>query len=280
MKQTLSCDDTIKSFDSTNIYYVKDIPQNSKAVVVIIHGFSEHLGRYESVKDKFNEYGYAVYRYDVRGHGMSGGKKGYIQDFNHFIIDNDIIIDLINKENSSLPIFIMGYSMGGFIAACYGVKYGKKINGQILSSAATMQPSFTKGVKGMLIRTLNHFYSDFKITTNFLNFFLSKKDKIKVLDMDDLTLKESRLNLHVEFLIKGTNWLNNNLHNYNLPCLLIHGEKDRLIRKETAEKFHDRISSSDRQLKIYNDLSHEIFNNNYQNIILDDMNMWISDRLH
>lgn len=280
MKKIYSTRQMVKSFDSTNLYYVKDVPPDSKAVIVIIHGFSEHLGKYESIKDKFNECGYTVYRYDVRGHGMSEGKKGYIQDFNHFIIDNDVIINLISKENTLLPIFILGHSMGGFIAASYGVIFGSKINGQILSSAAVMQPSFTKGIKGCFMKTLNFFYSDFRITTNLLNFFLSKKDKINTFDMDELTLRESRLKLHVEFLINGTNWLNNNLHNYKLPCLLIHGEKDKLIRKETAEKFHNRISSTDRQLKIYNDSTHEILHGNHQDRVFNDMNMWINQRLH
>ncbi len=280
MVKTISSESSIDSFDSTEIYYAKDIPQNSKAVIVIIHGFSEHLGRYEDVKNEFNNYGYSVYRFDVRGHGRSGGKKGYIKDFNHFMEDTDVIIELVNKENNNIPIFMMGYSMGGFIAAIYGIKYGNKINGQILSSAATLRPVYTRGLAGSFLKILNFFCSDFKIRREVINTFFKPDRDIESYENDSLMLTESTLKLHVEFLINGVNWLKKNIHHYTLPCLLIHGEKDRVISKKASEYFHTNISSADRQLKIYKNLTHEIFDEKNRGQVLHDINTWLLQRLH
>ncbi|SKC86453.1 alpha/beta hydrolase [Maledivibacter halophilus] len=73
-----STDGSIESSDSTKLYYVKDIFNKPKAIIVIVHGFGEQLGRYKCEKNRFIEYGCCVDRFDNRRHGRSGGEKGYI----------------------------------------------------------------------------------------------------------------------------------------------------------------------------------------------------------
>ncbi len=47
-----------------------------KAVIAIVHGMGEHMGRYAHVADMFTAAGYAVFGFDQCGHGRTEGKRG------------------------------------------------------------------------------------------------------------------------------------------------------------------------------------------------------------
>ena len=46
MQSHTSTSGSIKSSDDIDLYYVKDIPLHPKAIILLVHGFGEHLGRY------------------------------------------------------------------------------------------------------------------------------------------------------------------------------------------------------------------------------------------
>lgn len=52
-------------------------PSVPTGVVCLVHGLGEHGGRYAHVARRFNASGYAVVAVDLRGHGMSEGRRGH-----------------------------------------------------------------------------------------------------------------------------------------------------------------------------------------------------------
>ncbi|MDY7080164.1 MAG: alpha/beta hydrolase, partial [Chloroflexota bacterium] len=58
--------------------------EEPKAVLSVVHGFGEHSGRYGNVVEWFVPKGYAVYAFDLRGHGRSPGPRGYINQWAEF----------------------------------------------------------------------------------------------------------------------------------------------------------------------------------------------------
>lgn len=57
----------LKVRDGIELFYKKDMIESPKALILINHGFAEHLGRYDYVTEKLNESGYNVYRYESKG---------------------------------------------------------------------------------------------------------------------------------------------------------------------------------------------------------------------
>ena len=47
----------------------------TRAAVVIVHGYGEHSGRYEHVAEHFVANRYAVYAFDLRGHGHHRARR-------------------------------------------------------------------------------------------------------------------------------------------------------------------------------------------------------------
>ena len=64
-----------------------------KAIVVLVHGYAEHVGRYEHVIAALCGAGYTVVGMDDRGHGHSGGRRVAVRRFDSFVDDLDLLID-------------------------------------------------------------------------------------------------------------------------------------------------------------------------------------------
>jgi len=66
----------IDSFDTTNLYLLTNRVTNPKGVIIIVHGLAEYCERYNYLVEMLNQNDISAYRYDMRGHGKSGGRKG------------------------------------------------------------------------------------------------------------------------------------------------------------------------------------------------------------
>ncbi|HKK93916.1 MAG TPA: alpha/beta fold hydrolase [Longimicrobiales bacterium] len=88
--------------------------------IQLLHGFSEHLGRYIELAGVLNRAGWSVFGHDHRGHGQSGGRRGILRDFDHFLSDVDAVRSRADQlaPGPGAPL-MLGHSMGGLIAIRY-----------------------------------------------------------------------------------------------------------------------------------------------------------------
>ncbi|HQA59828.1 MAG: lysophospholipase [Tepidanaerobacteraceae bacterium] len=268
----------LKSFDGTELFYRKDVPEKPKAIVVIVHGLCEHSGRYDYVTEKFNEKGLGVYRFDNRGHGKSGGDRGYVEDFQHFFDDADKIVELALKEQKDLPVFMLGHSMGGFIAAGYGMKYPGKLRGQIFSGPALLEiEALVKDIKKD-----DYFEKNprEKAPNALSSLICRDTEVVKAYEEDPLVLKETNLKLLGEAFVKGPKWLAENVSKYEYPCLILHGEDDRIVPADSSKWLYENAPSKDKSIKIYEDCYHEILNEKEEkDEVINDIITWIEARI-
>lgn len=109
-----------------------------KAVVQISHGMTEMIDRYEDFALFLNQYGYAVIGNDHLGHGLTAGNDG---DLGYFCPQNmsaTVVADLhrvtryAKKRYKNKPYFLLGHSMGSFMARRYLMTYGMNLDGAVL----------------------------------------------------------------------------------------------------------------------------------------------------
>ena len=60
-----------------------------------------------------------------------------------------------------------------------------------------------------------------------------------------------------------------------LPCLLMHGSADSLVRAEDAQPVFDVIASPDKTVRIFAGLFHEIFNEPEREQVLGHLQRWL-----
>lgn len=86
-----------------------------KGVVLITHGFMEHCGRYREVAHVVVKAGWAALSYDVRGHGKSGGTRGFVDRFERYLDDLDVMLAAAKQLAPGAPAVLLGHSHGGLI---------------------------------------------------------------------------------------------------------------------------------------------------------------------
>lgn len=91
----------------------------SRSVVCLVHGIGEHAGRYDRIGEAFKESGIALVGMDLRGHGLSSGKRGHTSPRKSILMDIDGLIEFCRREYPGIPLFLYGHSMGGNIALDY-----------------------------------------------------------------------------------------------------------------------------------------------------------------
>jgi len=87
------------------------------ASVLIVHGIGEHSGRYERTGRLMSGAGLDVHAFDLRGHGLSGGRRVFVRRWDDFL--DDLEARLAATRRPGLPLVLFGHSMGALIALNY-----------------------------------------------------------------------------------------------------------------------------------------------------------------
>lgn len=121
----------------------KWVPENKNqvAVVQILHGMAEHSARYERFATYLNSKGFIVYAHDHRGHGFSTSddERGWFAERDGWMRvaqDSYEISTHIAKEHPNKQLFLLGHSMGSFLARTLMVLQPELYQGVILSGTA------------------------------------------------------------------------------------------------------------------------------------------------
>ena len=268
----------IKSSNNVNIFYKKDIPNNPKGIVVIVHGFAEHLGRYDYFVENLNQNGFVCYRFDNRGHGKSGGETLDLEDYIDFVNDADLVVQKAKSDFPNLPIFMFGHSMGGFITALYGEKFKDRLNGQVLSGAATDEPLQSTAALKKIINIGNKIFPKLRVKNDLSALISRDNTVIDNYRKDPLIHDKATIRFYKQFIVEGITYLKNNAKEYNYDCLILHGKDDKIISYKSSENFYNKISSKDKKIKIYDNLYHEILNESDRDIVINDIIDWLKDK--
>lgn len=128
------------SSDGVQIAAYKWAAQQPRALLQIAHGSVEYAMRYDAFARSLCERGISVYAEDHLGHGKtakSDGDVGHISDnkgaFLKIVEDMHTLEARMRGENPALPVFLLGHSMGSFLARIYAAKYGAGLGGVVLT---------------------------------------------------------------------------------------------------------------------------------------------------
>ena len=105
-------------------------------VIVVAHGFGEHIDRYMNLVNAAVPRGYAVYGPDHRGHGRSGGVRALIDKHDYLLDDLDQVFVRVAADHPGKPVFLLGHSMGGNIALASALRSPDRLRGLVLSGPA------------------------------------------------------------------------------------------------------------------------------------------------
>jgi alpha-beta hydrolase superfamily lysophospholipase len=127
---------------------------DARASILILHGITAYSGPYGPlVAEQLAEAGYSVYGMDLRGHGLSDGRRGDYPSRDRFVKDLKETISLVRSKSQKLVL--MGHSLGP-LSAIAAVNAGEAADGLVLVSIARKirMGVYAKPTKTALLRIL------------------------------------------------------------------------------------------------------------------------------
>lgn len=268
----------LKSFDDILLHTVINEANNPKGTVVVNHGFSEHLGRYDHLSSYLSKNGYHVLRYDLRGHGKTVSPKGYIKSYKDFIEDCDVVVEYAKSLYPSLPLTILGHSMGGFISVNYALEHPNKVDQLVLSGPALYDLPKSKGIYSIALNVMGRVMPKFSIPNPIGDEICSVKEVVVKNREDNLVLKTVSAGLLYQFLKVGSKNIKAKQHEFEHPVLILHGEDDTIVPEVISKQFERNITSKDKKIITYPKLYHEIFNEKSHDEIFETIVSWLKER--
>jgi alpha-beta hydrolase superfamily lysophospholipase len=272
--------ETLRTSDGLELHLVEWLPvAEPKAVFLIIHGIGEHSRRYDHLAEAFVEKGYAVYAYDHRGHGKSGGERAHFTSFDLPVEDMRQVFLLLRQRHPGLKLFIYGHSMGSLISTLYVLKYPDDVAGFISSGSPLgiekSQPALLVKAGGWLSRIAPRA----RILPMDLSVLSRDPQVVEAYASDPLNdNRPTSLGMARELIFSAAQAYEK-LPTLKMPLLLVHGDADQLCPPAGSQMIYDRAGSADKQLKWYPGLRHEIHNEPEKDQVIADILDWINAHL-
>lgn len=255
------------------------------ASVALIHGLAEHAGRYAPLARRLNAAGIELITIDLRGHGHAPGKRVRIERFDDYLLDAEALLGAAHDDASrgSVPLFLMGHSMGGAIAALYAIERlpvsGHALAGLILSSAALAPgrdvPRWMLAMSQLISRAWPGFPA-MKIDAA----LLSRDPAVVEANRHDPLVHHGSIPARTgaELLLAMAR-IERGRDGLRVPLLLYHGTADKLTEPDGSRAFGTHAGSADKTLTLHEGSYHETMNDLDRERVIGELIAWIEARM-
>ncbi|RUS71858.1 hypothetical protein EGW08_020380 [Elysia chlorotica] len=239
-------------------YWSKDLPA-PRALLFMCHGLAEHVGPYTQLAELLTAQNFFVFGHDHQGHGQSEGDRIHIDDFRHYSRDVFAHIDKMKVYFPTLPVYILGHSMGGAITIIAALDRPDYFKGVVLIGPVVTDDQEEVGpVLAFVGKIIARIFPQCPIISLDTK-YISRDPKVVE------AYKNDKLNYHGRCKAKWAVCINkamieieSKLHTIKWPFLTIHGECDGLVMCVASKKLYEKAASEDKTLTIYPDAYHQL----------------------
>lgn len=248
----------------------------AKALVIMVHGISEHIGRYEHVADFLSKAGYEVYGLDHRSHGKSDGQPRVHTDTQtRFIEDLKQFYDSIKAKHPNQKIFILGHSMGSVISLQFVLANPNTLTGLVVTGTATDVSSGVSPVLRNVGNFINIFAPTLPISPPLGADVLTNDPEMQAKwAADNLIYKGATRVSMGKYVLETGEMIQARAKEITLPIMFMHGESDKLTPISGSRIMYERVGSSDKTIHTYPNMQHEIMNEIEREKVLQTIVEW------
>jgi acylglycerol lipase len=249
-----------------------------RAVLIIVHGLKDHSARYAEFADRLAQHGYAVHAFDLRGHGSSEGARVYVTSFSEYVQDLQTFADLVREqEGPAKPLFVLGHSMGGAIVTDWVLQQKPQVAGIVLSGAALKVDA--SGFKQGTVKFLGSVLPTLALFSLDLDHFSRDAEVVEQCKSDPLVDQGAGPVRTAAQLISAIDFIDAHMEDFTLPLLALHGGADVITPPDGSRELARRARSSDKTLKIYDGLYHDLLHEPERAQVMSDIAAWLDERV-
>lgn len=264
--------------------------------VMFMHGYGDYLTRYvkqgNGLIPKLVSAGFSVCGFDLRGHGLSPGRRA-ITDVGQAVRDHLAARRALSAND--LPRFLLGHSLGGLVSVCSALEEPGNLAGLILLAPVLQAPAsmkkFDHGAGRFLLQAAAAIWPGWPVYTSTSLKDLTA-DNTLFRPTDEYTLKVAR-QLHEDTLFyKGSmpailpattmtisRKYTKRFHELTLPVLAIHGTRDKAAPHTGSVRFISEINSYDTSLELIDGAYHNLLDDLDRDRVVALITAWLKARV-
>ncbi len=248
--------------------------ENTRAVVLLVHGLGEHVQRYNYWAGLFKKEGIGFVGVDLPGHGRSEGRRGNIASFK--VLDEmlDILINSCRQTFPGIPLYIYGHSLGGGIVLNYLVRKNPRLKGAIVTSP-WLRLSFEPSKSKVMLASVMRFILPGLTQPSGLIVSDISHDAAEVEKYKNDTLNHGKISVSLfHSTVTAAAYTLEHAADLKINTLLLHGSDDRITSPDGSRLF---ASGNPRvELKIWDGGFHELHNEPFKEDVFKYILSWIN----
>jgi len=266
----------LRAKDGLRLYWRRYRPPAAHATVAVAPGGGDHSGRYPALTSALVRAGFEVALLDFRGHGQSDGRRWHVDEFSQYQDDLDVFMAHVWAGK----VFLVGHSQGGLVVARWALAPERKVAGVVLSNPFFRLKLTPPRMKVLAARLVGSVVPFLPMSTGLKFEDLTSDEELqRWTEADPLYGRSTTPRWFVESQRAQEEALSR-AREFSYPLLVLLGEADPIADPEASKAFESQASSSDKALRTYRNLRHELFNERERERPLGDAVAWLEARAH
>jgi len=233
------------------------MPPSPRGRVLVLHGYSEHGGRYEHVLHALEAAGFAAVVPDHRGHGRTGPTLGLTADPATMLADLRCIHRRLAQRVPDVPDLLIGASMGGLLALRLLQRQPSTWKAAVLQAPAVAVPEDIPMALVTFVRGIARVAPHMPVRPFFRPERATRDPRFQAwMRTDPYTYRgwvRAATGAHTYRLIR---WVRRDLHQVTTPLLLTVGSDDRRVAPAVVADVAAQVTGP-AQVEVFDGLRHE-----------------------
>ncbi len=267
--------------DGTNMYGCVWHPEQRssiKAVIGLVHGMGEHMGRYVHVAQMLNDAGYAVIGFDQRGHGRTEGKRGHTPTYDALMEGIDRLLAEAATGYPDVPVFLLAHSMGGNVALNYLLRKQPDIAGAIVTGPWLKLAFKPPSLQVVLGRIIERIYPSYTNNRPLKAANLTTDPEMIQRYLND-PLGHGQITAKFFFsMLRAGRWAIEHANELRVPTLIMHATDDRVTSSAASKQFADKAGPNCQWIG-WDGFQHELMNELRREEVFETIRRWLDGRL-
>ena len=260
---TTRTEGSFEGHDGAELFYQTWTTAEARGTLVVTHGISEHSEAYDPCfATGMEPFGWNVIAWDLRGHGRSHGKRGYVDRFTTFSEDMASFIGFLRRSGKlSLPYALVSHSMGALITLRYLLDHGRQDAAALALSSPLLGVSMAvHPLKDKAARLLYRFAPSVTLFNEIRYDYLSRDPEVLAQYPKD-SLRHDKISPGLYLgMFETIADVRGRASEIRLPTIIQVAGREMIVSRAEAEAFFPVIGAEEKQLIVYEDSYHEIFN--------------------
>ncbi|MGZ3747532.1 MAG: alpha/beta hydrolase [Pseudobdellovibrionaceae bacterium] len=268
-----------KGSKNVNLFFQLWENPRARGTIVITHGHGEHTDSYKRVVEALRDDSWNIYAWDMRGHGRSDGARGYASSFDDYCNDYAEFLKMVFAQplTKKGPVVLLCHSMGALVQFKTLLQHPEfKADAMVVSS-----PLFGIGVevpayKKVAAEVVAKLMPTLTLWNEITNQDVTRDPEvIRELEQDPYRHARMCAPVYLGFA-ESFKFVHERAPELKTKTLFQISDKDPVISSSEALRFFENLGSPEKEIKIYKDAKHEIYNDIIREQAFEDLRHFLA----